>query len=197
MADDMNDQANLNQGNARQRARNVPVAAISPRTIARGLGWFSIALGTAEIVAARAVSRSAGLESSAALVRLYGLRELACGIGILASGKAAPFLWARLGGDVLDIGTIVAQSDMSNPRNRNRAFLAIANVLGVTALDVYTARGLYTEPSTPVAQPVRDYSGRSGFPRAAESVCGAALADFQIPKDGFTKGDEQPRGGIR
>ncbi|AME27060.1 hypothetical protein PAMC26577_22070 [Caballeronia sordidicola] len=67
----------------------------------------------AKLLAPRAVSRSAGLGSSAALVRLYGLLELICGIGILAAEKVAPFLCARVRGDVLDVGTIVRSQILS------------------------------------------------------------------------------------
>jgi hypothetical protein len=207
MGNNIVNRADLGRLGVTPKNRNVLKDSSSPRTVARGLGWFSIALGAAELLAPRALSRSAGLQSSIALVRLYGLRELACGIGILATGKAAPFLWARVGGDALDIGTIVTQSDMSNSRGRNRAFVALANVLGVTALDLYAARGIGDKSSTPVAQPAHDYSGRSGFPRAADSMRGAALGNFKMPKDmrtpealrawtGLAEADGSSGGGI-
>jgi len=64
--------------------------------VARGLGWFSIALGMAELCAPRALSRAAGIDAHPTTVRLYGLREIACGIGILASRQPQRFLWARV-----------------------------------------------------------------------------------------------------
>ncbi|WP_375508758.1 hypothetical protein [uncultured Caballeronia sp.] len=178
----MNDRANLNLNDAGHQARDVD-ASSTPRAVARGLGWFSITLGLAELLAPRAVSRAAGLDSNPALVRLYGLRELVCGIGILASDKVAPFLWARVGGDVLDIGTIVAHSNTVDRQDRTRAFGAVVNVLGVTALDMYAARGIREEPSNGVTSPMRDYSSRSGFPRPADDMRGVARANFKAPRD--------------
>jgi hypothetical protein len=178
----MNDRANFNLDDAGRQARDVD-ASSTPRAVARGLGWFSITLGLAELLAPRAVSRAAGLDSSPALVRLYGLRELVCGIGILVSDKVAPFLWARVGGDVLDIGAIVARSDTVNRQNRTRALGAVVNVLGVTGLDVYAARGINEAPSNGVTTPIRDYSGRTGFPRTADAMRGVARADFDAPRD--------------
>jgi len=93
-------------------ARSALLSASETRSLARGLGWYSLALGAAELLAPRTVARAAGLEgSSRALVRLYGLREIACGIGILMSRNPAPYVWARVGGDVLDLATVASQSD--------------------------------------------------------------------------------------
>jgi hypothetical protein len=52
--------------------------------LARGLGVFSIALGLVEVVAARSLTRALGMQGNETLVRLYGLREIAKGVGILA-----------------------------------------------------------------------------------------------------------------
>src|SRR5687767_6433752 len=52
-------------------------------SVARGLGWFSVGLGIAQIVAPRAVCRIVGLPLAPTMMRLCGLRELACGIGII------------------------------------------------------------------------------------------------------------------
>jgi hypothetical protein len=46
-------------------------------TLARGLGWFSIALGIVEVVAPRALARSLGMKGQEGLIAAYGLREIA------------------------------------------------------------------------------------------------------------------------
>jgi hypothetical protein len=51
----------------------------------------------------------------------------------------------------------------------------------VTALDVYCATTLTGESRTPLPPP-RDYTRRSGFPRAAAQMRGAA-ANFEAPSD--------------
>src|SRR3954453_10522626 len=82
-----------------------------PASIARGLGWYSLALGAAQLLAPDSVARAAGVRTSSTLMRLYGLREIACGVGILMSRNPAPFLWARVAGDALDIATLAAAPD--------------------------------------------------------------------------------------
>src|ERR671938_390501 len=62
--------------------------------LARGLGWFSIGLGLAELLAPRGVAKVAGMRGNAGLIRLFGLREIASGIAIFAGGKRpAGALW--------------------------------------------------------------------------------------------------------
>ncbi|HZR08644.1 MAG TPA: hypothetical protein VFA79_08700 [Myxococcales bacterium] len=108
---------------------------------ARGLGWFSIGLGLCEVFAGRKLARALGLEDRATLIRLYGLREIATGIAIFASGERALWLWARVAGDALDLVTLAAALNRTNPKRRN-AVIAAGNVAAVTAFDVLTARHL-------------------------------------------------------
>jgi hypothetical protein len=74
------------------------------------------------------------------LIQAYGLREIATGVGILAPRNPAPWIWARVGGDALDIATL--SSGCPTGQRRTNAGLAIASVMGVTALDVTCAVGL-------------------------------------------------------
>src|SRR5688572_17520042 len=72
----------------RSRSLEAPQA----ERLALGLGWFSIGLGVAQLFAPRAISRLAGYGGRhTAVMRLIGLRELACGVGILASRR--PDAW--------------------------------------------------------------------------------------------------------
>ena len=157
--------------------------SLHPQTLARGLGWFSIGLGMAQLLAPRAVSWAAGVEARPTLMRAYGLRELACGIGILISRDPSPFLWARAGGDVLDMATLAATSNKANAHERSRAVFTAAQVAGIAALDVYAARALSALQTQRTPAREHDYSDRSGFPRAASEMRGAALVDFAIPSD--------------
>lgn len=150
-----------------------------PDSVARGLAWFSIALGVAELVAPRMMARAAGVNAGPGAVRFYGLRELACGVGILASRNPRPFLWARVGGDALDLGTLALSSNKWSARDRQRATVAAVNVACVTALDVYAAKSAAAAPRLPSV----DYSDRTGFAKSAEEMRGAALADFETPRD--------------
>ncbi|MBV1799799.1 cyclase dehydrase [Siccirubricoccus sp. G192] len=148
--------------------------------LARGLGWFSIALGATELLASRGLTRALGMEGNERLVASYGLREIATGAGILASENPAPWIWGRVGGDVLDLGTLATALDGRNPRQEN-AGLAFAAVLGVTVLDVICARALGGRRRQGRVG-FRDYADRSGLPRPSEAMRGAAR-DFQVPRD--------------
>jgi uncharacterized membrane protein len=130
--------------------------------IANALGWFSLSLGLAEIVAPGAVARLAGVqtdEGQRALLRSpsFGLREAATGVGLLTQHDKSSWLWTRVIGDAIDIGTLL--SALGRPRNnRKRVAAALAAVLGVTAIDVVCARKLSSVPAKVV------------MPRVARSV---------------------------
>jgi len=132
------------------------------QTVAAGLGFFSIGLGLAELIAPRLVRQALGLRCSDSVVRLYGAREIVTGVGILIAWKRAPWVWARVAGDALDIAS-------------SRSPAGIAALAGVTAVDIATAARLSREENAPLPRRY-DYSNRSGFPRPADEMRGAARA---------------------
>ena len=67
--------------------------------LARGLGWFSIGLGVAELVAPGQLARFLGMEERTELIRAYGAREIMTGIGILSQEDPTPWIWGRVAGD--------------------------------------------------------------------------------------------------
>jgi hypothetical protein len=149
--------------------------------LARGLGLVSIALGVAELIAPRAFTRALGLDGQENLVRAYGAREIGTGIGILASHDPTPWIWGRVGGDVVDLATLATGLEGDNPEKPN-VMIAAAAVAGLTALDLYCAATLSRESTTRLA-PARDFSRRTGFPRPAKAMRGAARDTFQLPRD--------------
>ena len=104
-------------------------------SLSRGLGWFSIALGTAQLVAGRRMAEALGMEHRTPLFRLFGLRELLVGFGILAKPTSPALLWARVGGDALDLAALAAGLRRDNPR-RTEVDIAMGAVAAVTALDI-------------------------------------------------------------
>jgi uncharacterized membrane protein len=111
--------------------------------LANFLAWFSIGLGAAEVVAPRRLSRLIGIRPTRGnrkLMQAMGLREIAHGVSILMDPTDAQRLWARVGGDVLDL-TLLGNAVSNSPRPE-RTVAAIASVLGVTALDVICAQTL-------------------------------------------------------
>lgn len=153
----------------------------SAHAIARGLGWFSIGIGLAELLAPRTLARSIGLEGREDLIRAYGLREIAAGIGILNSDHPAPWLWARAGGDALDLATLGTRVPRSDG-HLEKVSAAMAAVASVAVLDVACARALSQEETRRQSY-VAEYSRRSGLPRPPEEMRGAALASFKTPAD--------------
>lgn len=106
--------------------------------LATGLGWFSIALGAAEIFAPLALARFIGVEPKGLLLPALGLREITSGLGILNKRGTAGWLWSRVAGDVMDLALLGA-AHMSDDSDDRRVEMAATAVLGVTALDVYSA----------------------------------------------------------
>ncbi|MGN6704379.1 MAG: SRPBCC family protein [Burkholderiaceae bacterium] len=104
-------------------------------SLAKALGWFSIGLGVAQLLAPRTVSRLAGVEEHPALMRSLGMRELAVGVGALADGRPGPWMWARVAGDAMDLA-MLGNAARSPAAQRSRLTFATAAVAGIMALDV-------------------------------------------------------------
>ena len=114
-----------------------------PNALAGGLGWFSLGLGLTELVAPQLITRALGMRGREGLVRSYGVREIAAGAGILATDgpSRAPWMWARVGGDLLDIATVARASDRHrSPKGTTGATLAM--LAGVTLVDAWCASRL-------------------------------------------------------
>jgi hypothetical protein len=115
------------------------------KKISRGLGLFSVALGIAELVAPRQLTRALGVGEHDKLLRGFGVRELGPGMALLRSDKPAPWLWARVAGDALDLAALGAAFRRSSRRVAVGA--AIAAVAGIGVVDALSAR----RASQPVA----------------------------------------------
>ncbi len=118
------------------------------------LGWFSLGLGLAEMAAPRRLTRGLGLPVSPAVVRLFGMREVGAGLAVLTYPGSPGPVWARVGGDALDLAVLAAALGQGGRRQRNRALLSTMAVLGVTALDIACAAAL-TRRQTRAAQTAR------------------------------------------
>jgi uncharacterized membrane protein len=162
--------------------------------LARGLGWFSIGLGLAEVAAPRAVARLIGIredDNTNSVMRAMGSREIANGVAILAQPDRARWLWSRVGGDVVDLSALGAAFNAEDADHR-RLTAATMAVLGVTALDVLCAgkmsvrggperasrpHGVRVEEVTTINRPIeevygfwRNFENLPRFMRHLESV---------------------------
>jgi uncharacterized membrane protein len=111
---------------------------------ARGLGWFSIGLGLAQIGAPRTVARMIGVnddDETRNTMFAIGLREITSGIGILSRPRSTGWVWSRVGGDLMDLA-LLTKALKSDETDRTRVAAATAAVLGVTVLDFLTGQQL-------------------------------------------------------
>jgi uncharacterized membrane protein len=161
--------------------------------LVNGLGWFSIGLGLGELLAPGKMAGLIGIRdrpNSRKLLRTYGLREIAAGVGILSQSRPATWMWGRVAGDLVDLASLGSAIKKSNT-NRTRIVTVTTAVLGVTALDVLCSqrisrssealsaleKGIDETKSIIVDRPAeelynfwRDFSNASQFIPAIESV---------------------------
>lgn len=108
---------------------------------ARRLGWFSVALGLAQLAAPKLLAGGLGLrhgKGSRQTMRLLGLREVIAGVGILARPRPSGFLWARVAGDAMDLALLAAAPKKRG--GRERLVVGGLSLLALTALDAFAAR---------------------------------------------------------
>ncbi|MCU1326320.1 MAG: hypothetical protein JWN34_1690 [Bryobacterales bacterium] len=119
-------------------------------TLAKGLGWFSIGLGVAEVITPGVVSKLIGVKNDAKtrkVLRGYGMRELAAGFGILTHSRPSGWVWSRVAGDVVDLASLATA--MRTPANdKSRLAAATVAVAGITALDVVCGQRLSSQTPT-------------------------------------------------
>ncbi|MGJ6962075.1 SRPBCC family protein [Streptosporangium sp. G11] len=110
--------------------------------IARALGWASLGLGVAPLVAPGAVGRLCGVGDSAQVrstVALVGVREMFHAATLLGTRNPAPWVWARFAGGLMDLTTLNRALSERTGRGRGRVATTMAAVAGITAVDLYTA----------------------------------------------------------
>jgi len=148
---------------------------------AQGLGMFSIALGVAELAFPGAIGRAIGLEGRNGLLRAYGLREIAAGVGALQPNPTGA-IWSRVAGDVMDLATIAQGRSAGDEAARRNATTALVAVGAITLIDILVASAWQRKIARPAE--ARDYSDRTGYPNGIEAARGAMAnytpRDFQV-----------------
>ena len=110
--------------------------------LAKPIGWFSLALGAAEFLKGREIARVHGVPEGKNVVRGFGAREIAAGVGVLAAPRSPiPFL-ARAAGDVLDLGAAGYATTKATGDKGRVAKASLATVAGFLVLDLLMARAL-------------------------------------------------------
>lgn len=105
----------------------------------RSLGWFSVGLGMAELLAPKAMGRMIGVGNQSAMLRVCGVREIVSGVGLLSGRAPATFAMSRVVGDVMNLALLGAslRSPNSNPTRVAAVATAVASV---AALDLYASK---------------------------------------------------------
>jgi hypothetical protein len=155
--------------------------------LTRALGWFSLALGISELVAAPRYTRALGIEGNEAIVRAFGVREIGSGL-VSLSTEHKTGLWSRVAGDALDVAALMGAMRVSS--RRANVALALGLVLGVTLLDIAGAELQTARKANGNGRAPRDYRDRSGFPRGIESARGAATELGALARP---RADTEPR----
>ena len=109
----------------------------SARTLARSLGWASLALGVPPLAAPDQVARAVGVDDSPVapkVIRAVGVRELLHAATLLAGPPSA--VWGRVAGDVLDLAFLGRALTAREKERRVRVAATLAVVAGITAADV-------------------------------------------------------------
>lgn len=111
--------------------------------LARGMAWFGIALGAAELAAPRLIGRLIGVRTegriAANVMRAMGVREIATGVAVLLRRRRPRPMAMRVAGDALDLAALSAGA-IARRTSAVRVGGAFASVAVATALDVI-ARG--------------------------------------------------------
>ncbi len=109
---------------------------------ARGLGWASIGIGVAELLAPRMMEKTLGIGNGqhTGVLRTLGVREIMHGVDLLTHLDPAPGIWARVAGDMLD-GVLLGAA-ATRTRKPGRFVAVAASVLGIAAMDALLASRL-------------------------------------------------------
>lgn len=121
-----------------------------------GLGIFSLALGAAELFGSKQIAKALDAEGHEKLVKGFGAREVAAGVGVLRAPAHALGIWNRVAGDAMDI-VAVSLAAKNSPKNK-AVWGALAFVVGAAVLDTVVANGLdrQTGKTLPTNEPMAD-----------------------------------------
>lgn len=108
-------------------------------SLARALGLFSVTLGAMEVLMPKRIGRFLGMPAARReAVKGVGLREIATGLGLLASVFPSKLLWLRVAGDVIDMAKLEPGLTRRNPKRGNVA-LVMLGLAAVTLVDIAAA----------------------------------------------------------
>jgi hypothetical protein len=171
----------------------MPTATRTPPTnaapgLTTGLGWFSLGLGTTQLVAPGRLNRAIGIRNDASSrfwQRFVALQELSAAAGILSRRRPTGWLWARTSADVLHL-TMLGRAYRGRRESRARLATAIASVAGTFVADAYTSVRLTSDrEATRKDHPMQ--GNASTTIRASQEQVAARWRAFAQDADGETR----------
>jgi uncharacterized membrane protein len=152
------------------------------RELADFLGWFSLGLGSPQITTPGRVNKLIGVRDdseSRFWQRVVGVRELAAAVGILVQRRPREWLWARVAGDLMDLG-LLACAFRSKRADAERLVATTASVAGVTVADTLAAVAWTEHPPDDETREDRHMRVRAAITvRAPRDQVYAYWRDFQ------------------
>ncbi len=128
-----------------ETAGHPPSGVNQDEQMARALGWLSLGIGLAAVLAPRAVAGIIGVRCTPMWLRIVGSRKLANGLGILSERGLPAWVWARFAGDVAQLALLDAARSQPGALP-GRIGVAAAAVVGIGAVDVTCASNLMRSP---------------------------------------------------
>jgi hypothetical protein len=128
---------------ASDMADALPDVDVEPVDAARALGWASLAIGAAELIAPQHIENLLGLPNDKerqGAIRALGVRELGHGLNILGADDDGPnaqlasAVWARVAGDVLDTVCLGKASHYTKAPGQFFAVSAMVAAIGIADL---------------------------------------------------------------
>ena len=100
--------------------------------LAHGIGWVSIGVGPALVVAPTRMTKGFGMGERSNLGRFLGIRDLVLGAGLLRSENRAPWLHARAISDAGDAALLIGgAASGAFPRGQAMVGLTVATTFSV------------------------------------------------------------------
>lgn len=141
--------------------------AMREQRLGIALGWFSIGLGVASLVAPRFMARAAGMPPWPNVLRAVGMRELVCGAGLIKRPGNQLWRWSRVAGDAMDLAIVGLAA--AHPYADRRRLASTALVLGtVGALDLRAGNPPRWSPSRTAPGDAR--AGQGAWPGSRDDA---------------------------
>lgn len=140
-------------------------------------GWVSLGIGLTGLTFPKGLCRVLGVSRRhTGLVRVFGLRKVLRGLGLLLQPHRREWAWARVAGDAIDL-TLLGGTFRLPRANRGWLGAITAAVAGVTLVDLYTVAGTWRSLRLHAGSVTPSLGMEEGDNAPLESWRGSGLAE--------------------